>query len=94
MSAVRRAAISLTLSSVSGPEEGSVRLVVRDNGPGVPTDDMVTLFVRGWSTKDSEPGSSRGIGLALVRMVCSKRGGEVSVSNDDGAVFTVSLPTG
>ena len=34
-----------------------------------------------------------GIGLALVRMVCSKRGGEVSVSNDDGAVFTVSLPT-
>lgn len=80
--------------ALTGPEEGSVRLVVRDNGPGVPTDDMVTLFVRGWSTKDSEPGSSRGIGLALVRMVCSKRGGEVSVSNDDGAVFTVSLPTG
>ncbi|GAA4109252.1 ATP-binding protein [Knoellia locipacati] len=80
--------------AVSGPDGGSVRLVVHDNGPGVPADDMGTLFVRGWSTKDSEPGSSRGIGLALVRMVCTKRGGEVSVSNDDGAVFTVSLPTG
>ncbi|MFC7491688.1 MULTISPECIES: sensor histidine kinase [unclassified Knoellia] len=79
--------------ALTGPDEGSVRLVVRDNGPGVPTGDMGTLFVRGWSTKDAEPGSSRGIGLALVRMVCSKRGGEVSVSNDDGAVFTVSLPT-
>jgi len=80
--------------AVSGPDGGSVRLVVHDNGPGVPADDMGTLFVRGWSTKESEPGSSRGIGLALVRMVCTKRGGEVSVSNDDGAVFTVSLPTG
>jgi hypothetical protein len=25
-------------------------------------------------------------------MVCDKRGGEVSVRNDDGAVFAVSLP--
>ena len=80
--------------ALTGPLEGSVRLVVHDNGPGVPTDDMGTLFVRGWTTKDSEPGSSRGIGLALVRMVCTKRGGEVNVSNDDGAVFTVDLPTG
>lgn len=79
--------------SLSGPDDGTVRLTVRDNGPGVPT-DAGSLFVRGFSTKESEPGSSRGIGLALVRMVCTKRGGEIDVSNDDGAVFTVSLPTG
>ncbi len=78
--------------ALAGPDDGAVRLTVRDNGPGVPTGDMGTLFVRGFSTKDSEPGSSRGIGLALVRMVCTKRGGEVSVSNDEGAVFTVHLP--
>lgn len=79
--------------ALTGPDDGSVRLVVHDNGPGVAADDMSTLFVRGWSTKKTEPGGSRGIGLALVRMVCTKRGGEVSVSNDDGAVFTVDLPT-
>ncbi len=80
--------------SLSEDAERAVRLVVRDNGPGVATDDRATVFVRGYSTKESEPGGSRGIGLALVRMVCAKRGGDVSVSNDEGAVFTVSLPTG
>jgi sensor histidine kinase regulating citrate/malate metabolism len=78
--------------SLSENGSGTVRLVVRDNGPGVPTDELDTVFVRGFSTKGAEPGVSRGIGLALVRMVCDKRGGEVSVTNDDGAVFAVSLP--
>jgi sensor histidine kinase regulating citrate/malate metabolism len=78
--------------SLSENGSGTVRLVVHDNGPGVPTDELDTVFVRGFSTKAAEPGASRGIGLALVRMVCDKRGGEVSVTNDDGAVFAVSLP--
>ncbi len=79
--------------SLSHNGSGTLRLVVHDNGPGVPTEELDTVFVRGYSTKETEPGASRGIGLALVRMVCDKRGGEVSVRNDDGAVFAVSLPT-
>ena len=31
-------------------------------------------------------------GLALIRMVCARRGGQVSVRNDNGAVFTADLP--
>ena len=78
--------------SLSEPNEGRVRLVVRDNGAGVPESDRQSVFVRGFSTKDADSAASRGIGLALVRMVCEQRGGEVSVTNDDGAVFTVVLP--
>lgn len=34
----------------------------------------------------------RGIGLALVRVVCRNRGGDVEVHNDEGAVFVAALP--
>jgi signal transduction histidine kinase len=50
------------------------------------------VFTHGFSTKQSESGDGRGIGLALVRMVCRRRGGDVSVHNEGGAVFVASLP--
>ena len=36
--------------------------------------------------------SGRGVGLALVQLVCERRRGTVSVHNDEGAVFTARLP--
>jgi sensor histidine kinase regulating citrate/malate metabolism len=36
--------------------------------------------------------SQRGFGLALTRTICVRRGGSVSVRNDDGAVFAALLP--
>ena len=39
------------------------------------------------------PDGGRGFGLALTRLVCRRRGGDVTVQNADGAVFTATLPT-
>jgi sensor histidine kinase regulating citrate/malate metabolism len=64
---------------------------VADSGPGVPPDRIDEIFRRGFSTKPSDA-SGRGVGLALVQIVCERRGGSVSVHNDDGAVFTARLP--
>jgi two-component system CitB family sensor kinase len=73
-------------------DDGSVVVQVADSGPGVPSDAEV--FRRGWSTKPSDA-SGRGVGLALVQLVCERRGGSVSYrNNDDGAVFTARLPRG
>lgn len=66
-------------------------LVVNDNGPGVPDDMVDSVFIRGFSTKPDVPGG-RGIGLPLVRLICSQRGGSVLVENRNGARFTVRLP--
>ena len=67
------------------------RLVqVADSGPGVPR-RIDEIFQRGYSTKPGDA-SGRGVGLALVQVVCERRGGSVSVHNDDGAVFTARLP--
>jgi sensor histidine kinase regulating citrate/malate metabolism len=70
---------------------GTVVVTVRDSGPGVPDPEQV--FLQGWSTKSShEEGAGRGFGLALTRLVCRRRGGDVTARNEGGAVFTATLP--
>ncbi|MEI5674896.1 MULTISPECIES: sensor histidine kinase [unclassified Nocardioides] len=66
-------------------------LQVADTGPGVPADHVASVFRRGFTTKPSDA-SGRGVGLALVQVVCERRGGSVSVHNEGGAVFTARLP--
>ncbi|WP_217361606.1 sensor histidine kinase [Aeromicrobium stalagmiti] len=73
---------------VAGDE---IVLEVRDNGPGVPEGMVDAIFTRGFSTKPDVLGG-RGIGLPLVRLICSQRGGSVTVEHGDGATFCVRLP--
>jgi sensor histidine kinase regulating citrate/malate metabolism len=77
-------------------EGDAITVTVADTGPGVP--DTEAVFRQGWTTKASPGGGAgdggRGFGLALTRLVCRRRGGDVRVHNDGGAVFTATLPTG
>ncbi|HEV8650889.1 MAG TPA: ATP-binding protein [Actinomycetes bacterium] len=72
--------------------DGSVCVVVRDSGPGVTPELAEEVFRHGFTTKAAGAPGQRGIGLALTQLVCTRRGGQVSVRNDDGAVFTAELP--
>ena len=74
-------------------DRDTVNVRVRDNGPGVPEELREAVFVRGFSTKPEVLGG-RGIGLPLVRLICTQRGGTVTVDAADtgGAEFLVKLP--
>ncbi len=72
--------------------DGVVTVRVRDSGPGVESGIGDRVFARGFSTKATGREHGRGIGLALVRVICRKRGGDVTVHNDGGAVFLATLP--
>ncbi|WP_345418928.1 sensor histidine kinase [Actinomycetospora chlora] len=63
---------------------------VADDGPGLA--DPETAFTPGWSTKGTD---GHGLGLALVRRVVARRGGELAVApgpDGRGTVVTVTLP--
>lgn len=68
--------------------DDEVQVVVRDSGPGVAPELAEEVFRHGFTTKAASHGE-RGIGLALIRRACLRRGGSVSVS---GSVFTARLP--
>ncbi len=65
-----------------------VLVVVTDSGPGVAPDLAEEIFRHGFTTKAAEEGGQRGLGLALTRQTCRRRGGSVEVA---GAVFTARL---
>jgi two-component system, CitB family, sensor kinase len=77
-------------------EDGAAIVVsVSDTGPGV--SDTEEVFRQGYTTKANGHSSDggRGFGLALTRLVCRRRGGDVTVCNGEpglGAVFTATLP--
>ncbi|HVV20181.1 MAG TPA: sensor histidine kinase, partial [Pseudonocardiaceae bacterium] len=86
-----------------GPPPGhvTVRLVqterdltirVSDTGPGIPAGASLSIFREGFSTKESVAGAGRGIGLALVQRETRRMGGEITVTDGPGPVFTVVLP--
>jgi two-component system CitB family sensor kinase len=74
--------------------EDAVSVTVRDTGPGIAEGGSEEIFKQGFSTKQAGPGGSRGFGLALSRVVCRRSGGDLTVANDNGAVFTARLKKG
>jgi two-component system CitB family sensor kinase len=79
-----------------GLVDGEVDVVVRDSGAGVPPGMEREVFRRGMSTKDgsAQAAGERGIGLSLVHLLCTRRGGEVTASSEGGSTFTARLPAG
>jgi C4-dicarboxylate-specific signal transduction histidine kinase len=67
-------------------------LVIRDNGPGLPTEDKSKLFDPFFSTKNS--GEGMGLGLAIVKRYIDKYGGRINAANhaEGGAQFTIKFP--
>ena len=72
------------------PGHKVARVVVSDDGPGIPEADRDKLFLPYYSTK----GRGSGLGLAIVRRIVAEHGGNVEVSDNSptGSRFTIELP--
>jgi two-component system CitB family sensor kinase len=69
----------------------TVEITVSDSGPGVDSTIATEVFEHGFTTKAAQDGE-RGIGLALTRLICRRRGGEVEIRNtNDGAEFVARM---
>jgi signal transduction histidine kinase len=81
---------TITISTEHDREAGVVRVVVSDNGPGVPAADRDKLFMPYYSTK----GRGSGLGLAIVRRIIVEHGGRIEVGEavPSGTAFTIELP--
>jgi two-component system, NtrC family, nitrogen regulation sensor histidine kinase NtrY len=67
-----------------------VRIVVADNGPGIPPAEREKLFLPYYSTK----GRGSGLGLAIVRRIIAEHGGSIEAADNQpsGTRFTIELP--
>ncbi len=73
-----------------------VRLVVEDDGPGVPAEDRERIFERFARLDEARSAATggTGLGLAIVRDIIERHGGRVFVDPQHavGARFVVELP--
>jgi two-component system nitrogen regulation sensor histidine kinase NtrY len=67
-----------------------IRIIVADNGPGIPPAEREKLFLPYYSTK----GRGSGLGLAIVRRIIAEHGGSIEVADNQptGTRFTIELP--
>jgi signal transduction histidine kinase len=86
--------ISVTLEDLGD----QVRLVVADDGPGIPTEEQERIFERFYraparSSSDGPVGS--GLGLPIARALAELHGGRLSVASEPGhgSAFTLTLPS-
>ena len=87
--------VSVTVKAADGPDGKSALLVVRDEGVGIPQNDLPHIFDRfrrGANAVGRFAGT--GLGLASAREIVELHGGIISVESEEGkgSTFVVRLP--
>lgn len=77
-------------------EPGTARVEVADRGPGIDPEQLPLIFRRFHRGDTSRSGSGSGLGLAIAGQDALLLGGELTATSvaGQGAVFTLSLPSG
>ena len=80
---------------------GQAVLTVDDDGPGIPPDNLETIFQRFYTSrpKGAAFGGNSGLGLSIARQIAAAQGGSIRAENRtgpdgvvEGARFVVTLP--
>ena len=74
-------------------QRGSVRIRVRDDGPGISAADLPHIFEPGYRGESAAGHRGSGLGLALAARLIAGSDGTISADSDDaGAVLIVTVP--
>lgn len=78
-------------SSLSAKE---ARIWVRDEGPGIPSEEQRLIFERFARSQTVRGGGGAGLGLAIVKAIADAHGGRVALDSTlgSGARFTIIIP--
>lgn len=73
---------AVRVSTQYAPDEGKARVVVEDNGPGIPPEEIDNLFRPFVSTKGHR---GTGLGLPVSQKILGEHGGQITVWSDPGS---------
>jgi two-component system sensor histidine kinase ChvG len=94
-------AVRVTMRRADADPDRLLAIRVEDDGPGIPTENLETVFERFYTSRPRGTafGSNSGLGLSIVRQIVEAHGGRVVASNragpdgtSQGAIFEVTLP--
>ena len=85
-------AARITVDCESSAPDRMLRIIVSDNGPGLPAEQRLRVFEPFFTTKSR----GTGLGLSIVRRIVEAHGGTVAAVNGSrgGAAFELTIPVG
>jgi signal transduction histidine kinase len=75
-----------------GMQEGNAVLTVSDQGPVIPESERERLFLPFYRTPGTAGPEGTGLGLALVRQIARRHGGDAVYRAESGNAFVVTMP--
>ncbi len=82
---------------VASRHDGSIRVAIRDLGPGIPVEERAKVFERFWQADGSAltGGGGAGLGLAISRRIIDQHLGDIQITDNQpsGACVIVHLPS-
>lgn len=70
----------------------SVRVSVRDQGPGIPEAELEAIFGNFYQGSNRSPDGGTGLGLAIAREIILAHQGRIWAENDGGAKVVIEVP--
>lgn len=89
--AVKYAGSGATVHVGWGAEGGRARLAVRDDGPGLPSADLVHATERFWRAARSSAKPGSGLGLSIAERLVAARGGALRLAQAPGGGLEVAV---
>ncbi|RTL50100.1 MAG: HAMP domain-containing histidine kinase [Bradyrhizobiaceae bacterium] len=82
----------VSIMAARHPPTGQLRIIIIDDGPGIPSDALSRAFAPGERLDEAKPGS--GLGLAIVRDLATLHGGsiELTANSTGGLHAELRLP--
>ena len=76
--------------SVSAGDD-AIEICIKDNGPGVPANDLAQLFSPFFRSIDANGRKGHGLGLAIARQIVDNHHGRIAAANRDNGGLQVSV---
>jgi two-component system sensor histidine kinase MprB len=87
-----RSAVEIVVAGPARP--GTVRVEVRDRGPGIADDDLIRVFDRFYRAADARSLPGSGLGLSIVREVALAHGGAPYAFRREGGGTVIGFTVG
>jgi two-component system sensor histidine kinase ChvG len=83
--------VAVSIEVVKSKDGQLVRAIVEDEGPGIPPENLETIFQRFYTQrpKGTAFGGSSGLGLSIARQIVTAHGGAIRAENISGGAYGV-----